>query len=282
MHELRSILLFFILLSFSLLTKASTIEVSPTKIFISSNKKFTAINVKNLSQEKVFIQAELLNWSQKQNDNIYTPSNELIVNPLIFAVDANSEQIIRIGLKKNYSNIKEEQSFRLLLSELPDQFKIASGLKMLLRLNLPIFIEPSEKTNQELVWSKKIVNSDTVNLTISNPNNTHRMINKIELKDKLNKSLYDKQNAFIYLLPHQEYTWTIKNNKKLVKYLDTIDKSNNNNLAMSVNTTFGVENVIAMNNTNNINEKTPTAKESTTTIALQESKNAPLGDKKDS
>lgn len=255
--------LIILLINIAPLLYASAIEVTPTKIFLDQNKKITYITVKNLSKQKVFMQAELLNWQQNKNKNIYTPSNELILSPLIFAIEPQQEQIVRVGQKKNYKQIKQELSFRLLLSELPDQFKIASGLKMMLRLNLPIFIEPDTKESIELQWSKKINPDKNIKLSIYNPNNVHKLINKIELKNKLNEKLYDKQNAFIYLLPKQKHTWTINKNDKLVKYISD-DKNKHQDLTMTLNTANGLSNAIAVNE--NISNQSKDIKQSS--IAL--------------
>lgn len=228
-------------------TFASAIEVAPTKVFFNQDQKFTFVTVKNLSNEKVFIQAELLSWQQDGNKNLYNPSHDMILSPPLFVIEAKSQQILRLGRKKldMSPNTKEtEQSYRLLLSELPDQFKNAKGLQMMLRLNLPIFIQPEKASNLELQWTKKIINNKDVQLTIYNPNNTHKMINKIELKDKLDKKLYDKQNAFIYLLPQQKYSWIVENNPKLVEHIRSDTQKNNQDLALLLNTQNGINTAI--------------------------------------
>lgn len=218
---------------------ASAIEVSPTKVFFQPDQKFTSIIVKNLSKEKVFIQAELLHWQQKDSKNIYNTSKELIISPPLFSIEPESEQVVRIG-RKQLTQSSSEQSYRLLLSEIPDQFKLTNGLKIVLRLNLPIFITPKETTQHDLKWSRSVKNNQ-VTLSIYNPNNTHRMVNKVELKDKLNKSLYEKQNAFIYLLPKQKYTWQL--NKDSIK---TANLGKINDVTMQLETQNGLTSALAM------------------------------------
>lgn len=225
---------------------ASAIEVTPTKVFMNESQHFTFVTVKNLSDHKVFMQAEALDWQQKNNENMYSPSSDLIITPIIFPIEPKKEQIVRIGKKNTNNKLEEELSYRLLLSELPDQYNVSKGIKIMLRLNLPIFIQPKMKTELPIKWSKEKLKDNKIELSIYNPNNYHQMINKIELKDKLDKDLYKQQNAFIYLLPKQKHTWYINTDKS---------KENYNDLTMQIETLDGLQNAVAMNTNKNINNR---------------------------
>lgn len=229
---------------------ASAIEVTPTKVFFNPDQKYTFITIKNLSNEQVFAQAEQLDWQQENSKDIYTQSNDLLISPIIFSIKSKGEQILRIGRKKMNTDNNIEKSYRLLISEIPDQFQHNNGLKMVLRLSIPIFIEPNQKTEHELQWSKKITHNNSVNINLYNPNNYHKMVTKIELKDKLNQDLYKQQNAFIYLLPKQKHTWTIAKNPKLVEHIKNESLNDENSIAMILNTPNGLSNATAVNEQN--------------------------------
>lgn len=236
---IKKIILIIIFLHYCLFISksiAGQLEVTPTQISINNTQKYTAITVKNLDKNKVFIQAELLKWDlDKDNKHQYTESNNLIITPPLFSIDGQSEQILRIGQKNINTNNNTEISYRLILSELPDQYNIKNGLKVLLRLSLPVFIKPIKETALELEWTNKVINNNVI-LSIYNPNNIHKKINKIELKDKLNKKLYEQQNAFIYLLPKQRHNIQIKNNEKLISYLKDTKIKDSYDLALNADT----------------------------------------------
>jgi len=65
---------------------AATIGVSPVRATLSANQKIEAITVRNNGTEPMSMQLEVMNWSQQDGNDVFTPTRELLVNPPIFTV----------------------------------------------------------------------------------------------------------------------------------------------------------------------------------------------------
>lgn len=200
----------------------TNIKISPTEIFFKADQQVTSIKIKNLSSEKVYLKAKLLKWELAQNKNSYTDSQDLSVGSELISVEPNKEESFNIQRSKIAMNRQTpvEQTYRLILQTInvpPLKQNSNSNAKVnnpvAQNWSMPIFVKASKPTNLPVQWSKKIINDHALELSVYNPNNNHKIIDKIAIKNKLDNNLYQQDNAYIYLLAKQKYTLQIELDK---------------------------------------------------------------------
>ena len=99
--------------------------------------KTAAVTLRNTGLETVVIQAELMSWKGKE---VYSPTNELLVNPPIFTLKPNTTQTVRIGTTREEPP-QVEQAYRLFLQEVPltlskSKRNQLNGLQVALRISM--------------------------------------------------------------------------------------------------------------------------------------------------
>jgi fimbrial chaperone protein len=183
---------------------ASSLNVTPVRVTLDAQHRSVALTLENESDEAKVIQTELVRWTQQDGDNVYAPSHDLLINPPIFTLKPGKRQVIRIGLNRK-TDVKNELAYRLRLTEVPPPPKEEfTGLRIALRLDLPVYVQPRETQNNQLNWKASRNTNGEVLLTLSNMSNHH-----IQLKDiKLNEAaggcqLVDWQPAGFVLLSGQ-------------------------------------------------------------------------------
>lgn len=200
----------------------TNIKISPTEIFFKADQLVTNIKIKNLSSEKVYLKAKLLKWELTQNKNSYTESHDLSLDSELLSVEANKEESFNIQRSNIAINRQApvEQTYRLVLQAInvpslkPNSNKnIKANNPITQNWSMPIFVKASEPTNLPVQWSKKIINDHALELSVYNPNNNHKVLDKITIKNKLDNNLYQQDNAYIYLLANQKYTMQIELDK---------------------------------------------------------------------
>lgn len=170
-------------LLFSSQATASDIQISPTRIHLDANQRVQALTLRNTSNRDISFQVELVNWLQNDGDDHYESTSDLLATPPIFTVPARQQQIVRVGLRRP-PGTTEELAYRIFIQELPepttDDF---TGLKMVLRMGIPIFVAPATgQTDHQLDWRAELNDSGQLQLRLNNQGTGHAQITELTLR----------------------------------------------------------------------------------------------------
>ena len=184
--------------------QAASLSVTPVLITMDAEKQTAALTLKNEGSESRVIQTELLRWTQKNGENIHTSSHDLLVNAPIATLRPGQTQIIRIGLNRK-ADKEQELAYRLYVSEVPPPPKEGfTGLRIALRLGIPVFVSPKAKLWGSLNWKSTRDPDGAVQLTILNNGNHHLLLNSIKVSDPGNgRQLAESHQAPFTLLAGQ-------------------------------------------------------------------------------
>lgn len=191
------------------LVSANSFNVSPVKVDLAADTRIVALRIHNSSTEPTAVQAELMNWHQKEGKDLYeTKTREILVTPPIFTVPPGETQIIRIGLRRPV-DLKQELSYRLFLQELPPPIPDkTNGLQMVMRMSLPVFVRPATSpVSYDLSWRIHQVNKSNFILESYNRGNGHAQVTELRLMLPDGQELVQKGNT--YILPDSKKEWSI-------------------------------------------------------------------------
>lgn len=140
------------------LAQATSMQVAPIRLVLTSLRPIAAMTVGNNEQTEIAVQAEVLEWSQVDGQDVYTATQDVLVNPAIFRLAGDSQQIVRIGLR--IPREAKERSYRIFLQQIPLD-RVLPGtegarLQTLLRIGVPIFVPPAVAT-YDVQWHLKAV-----------------------------------------------------------------------------------------------------------------------------
>lgn len=204
---LRSLafLLFLHVLALSGKAHAGSFSVNPVRVELSGQTKVAALSVHNTGEAPASIQLQLLQWIQQGGEELYSPTTELLATPPIFTLLPGESQVIRIGLRRP-PDLDTELAYRLILQEIPppspDNFQ---GLRVALRLSLPVFVAPMEiKPQAALRWEARRLSSGGVALTAVNNGTAHGQVTQLSLRTGTQEQ---KRDINTYILPGSHHTW---------------------------------------------------------------------------
>lgn len=126
---------------------AASLQVSPISLTFTTGEKAKEICLTNTSDEPIRAQTRVLNWTQVEGKEQLNPSRDLVASPSITEIKAGDRQLIRV-LRMNMQNAGTEQTYRLLVDELPktNQVNQQTGLQLLLQYSIPVFVQANEIT----------------------------------------------------------------------------------------------------------------------------------------
>lgn len=132
-----------------------SLQVAPVRIVLTPGRAVAAMTIGNADDAEVAVQAEVFAWSQVDGKDVYEPTRDVLVNPTIFRLAAQAQQIVRVGLRVPAG--ERERSYRIFLQQLPrDRAVPADGaaggqVQTLLRIGVPIFVPP-KVVRREVQW----------------------------------------------------------------------------------------------------------------------------------
>jgi fimbrial chaperone protein len=182
--------------------RAGAFRVVPTKITLETQAKTATVKVINTSDEKVTIQVEGMTWQQDaEGRDEYEATKELVFFPKIFSMAANEERIVRVGYQEAWP--LREKTYRLYLQELPTSKPGETALKMVLRLGIPVFIQPVKATQAHTVEIERVTLSGAQLLVqVKNTGNSHVLVRTIKASglDSSGAEVFSQETAGWYVL----------------------------------------------------------------------------------
>lgn len=158
----------------------SELEISPVVLNLAPGETSATIEVRNRGAAPVTIQARPFDWSQTTDDDVLTPTSNVILSPPIFTVPAQGVQTLRLLLRgEAVLPSDRDRSYRLLLDEVPAARSDAEQVQMTLRLSLPVFAA-SGRSAPALTWTAARDSGGALILTATNTGSGHVRISEVQ------------------------------------------------------------------------------------------------------
>jgi len=127
---------------------AGTLTVNPVLVEIGAGQRSGAVTVTNVQDTPVTIRAYALSWRQEGGEDRYEDTTAMIVSPPIFTIPARGTQIVRVGPR---APVPGAQPYRLIIEEVPEATQ-GAGIRVALRLNLPLYARIAPGAAADLAW----------------------------------------------------------------------------------------------------------------------------------
>jgi fimbrial chaperone protein len=162
--------------------QAISLTVTPLVLKLDDTDRSGALSVTNESGEARVIQVELVRWTQKNGQNVQTPSADLLVNPPLATVQPGQSQTIRIGLRQA-ADSTQERAYRVYITGVPPPGEHINGLRVVLRLGVPIYVAPKADASADVHWDAARAPNGELVLTLLNDGNRHVRIDSFKAVD---------------------------------------------------------------------------------------------------
>lgn len=196
---------------------ANTFQVSPVRVDLSAQLSTAALTVSNNGTEPVVIQLQSMVWSQENGNDQYGSTGDLIATPPIFTIPPGASQIVRVGMRRR-PDTDRELSYRVYMQEVPPAPRAGfQGLQMALRIGIPVFLEPLNKTKPVLQFGVTRLAQDKLAVVLSNQGKVHLQVTDFKVTEPGQEQPLAVQQVSSYLLPMQQrsYTLTMDRNKSI-------------------------------------------------------------------
>lgn len=187
---------------------AGTFSISPIRLDLSAKARTAALTIRN-DERETLVQVEVLLWEQVDGEDRLTPTRDLLVSPAVFTLAPNGSQLVRVALRGAPADASRELSYRLILQEVPQTANPDfAGLRVALRMSVPVFVATAGTTGPALTWSAA-ASGDALVLTAENTGDVHARIHGFSISPVAGDDAPIARSAAAYIPPGQSRRWTL-------------------------------------------------------------------------
>lgn len=178
-------------------------QVRPVRVDLGSRQPAAQLVVSNPTTRTLLIQAEAFDWSQDKDREGLTPTGNLIVNPPIFELAPGAQQVVRVGLRRAIE-AAVEVPYRIWLTQVATPGEATdTGVQMLLRVSLPVFVTGAGTGAPQAVWTRGAADGA---LELGNSGARHLHVRELRL---LADGASAEPLAPCYALPGGQCRWSV-------------------------------------------------------------------------
>ncbi len=164
------------------LTHAS-ISVSPVRVDLTEEHNKDVVRISNQEETAKSYEVEVVAWSQTdERREVYSPTDDVLAVPPLFTLQPGEEQLVRIGMLQD-ADPSIERSYRMFITELtppqPEKNQ-SSGIKMRLRIGIPVFVAPLDLPTATLDYIESMQIEEQLFMRFRNNGNTHVKVTEIQ------------------------------------------------------------------------------------------------------
>ena len=187
---------------------ASTFDISPIRANLGAAHRTEALSIVNAQDSAVVVQVHIVAWAQKDGEEQYEDTHEVLVTPPVLQIGPNAQQIVRVALRRE-PDASVELAYRVFFEEVPQAAPPNfTGLRVALRLSIPIFVAPLQgEATAQLQWASHRLPDGRIELSATNRGARHMQVTDFAASAGLAAPLHAEPSK--YILPGSRMSWTL-------------------------------------------------------------------------
>lgn len=190
---------------------AAQFSLNQTRVHLHNGHAVETLVLTNAERQTVNFEVAVKRWRQDADGRWQlTPTDALVVHPLILSVPAGAQARLRIGTLS--PSVADEEAYRVELQQLPDAVRNeAVQVQMLTRLSVPVFVQPPAAKPLP-VLAVTTVDAAAAQLVVRNEGSGYLAPQdaKLRVVDAQGRSVHEGRLAIGYVLPGAQLRVVVK------------------------------------------------------------------------
>jgi fimbrial chaperone protein len=129
---------------------APAVRVAPVSVELAAGQKATTLTLENEGDTPTIFQIRPFAWSQPGGADQLDPTDDLVASPPFATIAPHGKQVVRLVLHRGAE--EAETTYRVLLDQTPPPAGPGAGVRIALRLSIPVFALPARRIAADLQW----------------------------------------------------------------------------------------------------------------------------------
>jgi fimbrial chaperone protein len=209
-HSLNCAFVIGILIATTLTASAGALRVSPVVLDLPIPAAAGSIRLQNAGEGQVAVQARIMRWTQVNGTDRLLPTKDVAISPPIFEMKPNATQVVRIVRTSRSPRVAEE-SYRILIDEIPNGEPTSSGVRLAVRHSIPVFFAAPGSRAGRLQWSIERIDGKWY-CVVTNEGDRRVRISGLEIKPSGRAASSFGAGLVGYVLGRSSMRWPIPDN----------------------------------------------------------------------
>ena len=186
---------------------AADLRVAPTTVEAPPGAGTATITVLDGEQKPLQIQIRVMRWTQQNGQDSLTPTQDVVASPPFVTLQPSQRYLVRLVRTATAAPTGEE-SYRVLIDELPGQRTLPSGtVDLVLRHSIPVFFTNSGDHMAKVTWT---LVHDGQGTWLDGSNTGDRRLRLSDVTVAANGStVFTKPGLAGYVLPGANMRWPL-------------------------------------------------------------------------
>ena len=158
---------------------AAQLHVRPISIELTAPAKASKVILTNRGKTPTAAQARLFRWTQKNGRDVLERTRLVVASPPLLKMKPGREHVVRI-VRLAKTPVQGEESYRLIVDEIPQNKLKGSGVVFALRYSIPVFFQQPGATPPKVSW-QALRTRGGVLLKATNAGQKHERISNLRL-----------------------------------------------------------------------------------------------------
>jgi fimbrial chaperone protein len=186
---------------------AGSFQINPIRVDLGAAVASQALTVRNDGPDTLVVQMSVQAWTQENEQDVYRPTQDVLVTPPLAQIAPGAEQVIRVGLRSRPDPARQG-TFRLFVNEVPGAPASGfTGLQVALRVSLPVFVAASGPARRDVPWTLSRDTDGGLSLAVENRGNVHVQLLDLTLFATGRDEPVARQSQLAYVLAGQKRTF---------------------------------------------------------------------------
>ena len=178
--------------------QAASLQVAPVSVEVAAPGATATVNLRNQGDKPLDGQIRVFRWTQVNGEDKLEPTDDVVASPPMASLRPNTSYVIRIVRTKK-EPVATEETYRLLIDELPGSATGRTGVNIVLRYSIPVFFTSPNAAPSQLKWELQRRNNKQY-VVVKNDGDRRVRLAKLKLTDNKGGSFYFGDGLAGYVL----------------------------------------------------------------------------------
>ena len=190
------------------MAQSADLQVQPTLIDVTAPGAASTVTLRNDGPRPINVQIRVFRWSQKGGREYLELTTDVVASPPAVTLSPNEDYLARV-VRVSKRQVVGEETYRVLIDELPDASRSESGaVRLLVRHSIPAFFSAPNAAPPAVSWTVSR-HQGQVLVSARNRGASHLRISAMTLRDKSGKKLSFGNGLVGYALGGSTMAWTV-------------------------------------------------------------------------
>lgn len=189
-------------------SNATSLRVSPVLLDIKAPVATSNLRIWNDAKAPINVQVRIFRWTQQNGSDVLTAAEDVVASPPMTQLKPGAENLVRI-VRLSKAPIKAEESYRVMVDELPSRGKTQSGtINLVVRHSIPVFFSNAAASDAEPVWTVT-PKANGYQVTVSNKGLKRLRIANLKLISGNGQAVAQQKGLVGYALGKSGASWLV-------------------------------------------------------------------------